>query len=56
MHGTMMITDALIRAGKRFDMLVVPGMGHIVRTSPRDAWRYVWGEAIPRYLQEHPQR
>jgi dipeptidyl aminopeptidase/acylaminoacyl peptidase len=55
-HGTMLMADALIAAKKRFDMLVVPGLTHSLTDSPREVWRYVWGEAIPRYLQLHLQR
>lgn len=53
MHVSMRTVDALIRAGKQFDMLVVPEMGHTPRASRRYAWRYVWGEAVPNYLRRH---
>jgi dipeptidyl aminopeptidase/acylaminoacyl peptidase len=55
-HGTMLMADALIAAGNRFDMLLVPGLTHTLADSPREVWRYVWAEAIPRYLQLHLQK
>jgi dipeptidyl aminopeptidase/acylaminoacyl peptidase len=45
---TMKMVDALVRAGKPFDLLILPGQGHNLRgTSP------YWGEAHRRYFQEH---
>jgi dipeptidyl aminopeptidase/acylaminoacyl peptidase len=50
--NTMKMVDALIRAGKRFDLLVMPGQGHdIMRRLGRS--ELYWLEAITRYLQEH---
>ena len=53
--GTMRMVDALIRAGKPFDLLVLPGVGHQFRgtsSSDRTSQTYAF-EAIRRYLQEH---
>jgi len=41
--------EALIRAGKPFDMLVLPEQGH----RPTGASRTYRGEAVRRYFQEH---
>ncbi len=52
----MKMVDALIRAGKPFDLLVLPGAGHRynIETSLSDVTSktYVF-EAIRRYFQEH---
>ena len=46
---TVKMIEALIRAGKSYDLLVLPGQGHEV-TEERFAYER---EAIDRYLQEH---
>ena len=46
---TMRMVDALIQAGKPFDLLVLPEQEH----SPSGASRTYWLEAIRRYFQEH---
>ena len=46
---TTKLPKALIRAGKPFDMLVLPEQGH----NPTGASRTYRREAIRRYLQEH---
>ena len=53
--GTMRMVDALIRAGKHFDLLVLPGVGHQFRgTSSSDRTSQTHAlEAIRRYFQEH---
>ncbi len=44
------MVDALIRAGKRFDMIVMPEQPHsLFQGSANNYWR----EAIHRYFQEH---
>ena len=54
--NAMKMVDALIRAGKHFDLLVLPGAGHRynIGTSLSDVTSktYVF-EAIRRYFQEH---
>jgi dipeptidyl aminopeptidase/acylaminoacyl peptidase len=46
--GTMKMVDALVRAGKMFDLLVMPEKGHVDSiTSP------YYREAVRRYFQEH---
>ena len=54
--NAMKMVDALIRAGKPFDLLVLPGAGHYynIGTSLSDVTSktYVF-EAIRRYFQEH---
>ncbi len=49
---TMKMVDALIRADKPFDLLVMPGQGHDImrRLGRRELY---WREAITRYLQEN---
>ena len=58
--GTMRMVDALIRAGKHFDLLVLPGVGHQFRgTSSSDLTSRTYAfEAIRRFLEEHlePER
>lgn len=44
---TMKMVDALIRANKHFDLVLLPEKGHSLRLSP------YWREAIRRYFQEH---
>ena len=54
----MEMAEALIRAGKAFDMLIVPGVGHsYARAGERGriADDYVWKWKIPAYLVEHLQ-
>ncbi len=47
---TIKMVDALIRANKRFDLVLLPEKGHSLhRVSP------YWREAIRRYFQEHLQ-
>ena len=45
---TMKMVDALIRANKRFDLLLLPGAGHYSAAMPR-----YWWDTIRRYFQEH---
>ncbi len=45
----MKMVEALIRAGKPFDLLVLPEQGH----QPTGVSRTYRGEAIRRYFQEH---
>ncbi len=48
--NNMKMVDALIRAGKRFDMIVMPEQPHsLFQGSANNYWR----EAIRRYFQEH---
>ena len=58
--GTMRMVDALIRAGKHFDLLVLPGVGHtFLGTSSSDLTSRTYAfEAIRRFLEEHlePER
>ena len=70
LHGTsdtdvpfseaMKMVEALIRAGKPFDLLVLPGVGHtFMRASSSDRTSQTYGlEAIRRFLEEHlePER
>jgi dipeptidyl aminopeptidase/acylaminoacyl peptidase len=56
LSSTMKMIDALIQAGKPYDLILVPGVGHIhARAGERGkrAAEYVWAEAIPRYFVEH---
>jgi dipeptidyl aminopeptidase/acylaminoacyl peptidase len=46
---TMKMADALIRADKPFDLLVLPGVAHF---PSGEAERY-WHDAVRRYFQEH---
>jgi dipeptidyl aminopeptidase/acylaminoacyl peptidase len=46
----MKMLDALMRADKPFDLLVVPGRPHDMSGRPR--WTY-WRRAMGRYFQEH---
>ncbi len=52
---TMRMVNALIRAGKPFDLLVLPGVGHtFLGTSSSDLTSQTYAvEAIRRYFQEH---
>ncbi len=54
------MVDALIRAGKRFDLLVLPGVGHtFLGTSSSDLTSRTHAfEAIRRFFEEHlePER
>jgi dipeptidyl aminopeptidase/acylaminoacyl peptidase len=55
---TMKMADALIRAGKEFDMLIVPGVGHRYDQAGergRVADEYVWEWRMMAYLVEHLQ-
>ncbi|MGM9703298.1 MAG: DPP IV N-terminal domain-containing protein [Prevotella sp.] len=36
---TFRLADALIKAGKQFDMLVLPGQGHLYKGAAADYWR-----------------
>ncbi len=51
----MRMVNALIRAGKPFDLLVLPGVGHtFLGTSSSDRTSQTYGlEAIRRFLEEH---
>jgi len=53
--GTMRMVDALVRTGKHFDLLVLPGVGHtFLGTSSSDLTSRTYAfEAIRRYFQEH---
>ena len=53
--NTMKMVDALIHAGKDFDFLILPGVGHGYRgTSSSDlATRTYAFEAIRRFFEEH---
>jgi dipeptidyl aminopeptidase/acylaminoacyl peptidase len=54
--STLRMVDALIRAGKPFDMLVVPGVEHLYHRSGERgeiADHYVWERQMPAYLVEH---
>ena len=50
--NTMKMVDALIRAGKYFDLLVMPGQGHDITQRLGRSETY-WREAIRHYFQEH---
>jgi len=50
--NTMKMVDAFIRAGKHFDLLVMPGQGHDI-TRRRGRSEPYWREAIRHYFQEH---
>ncbi len=45
---TMKMVEALIRAGKPYDLMVMPGVGHGSRSMPS-----YWADTIRRYFQEH---
>ena len=47
--GTMKMVEALIRAGKPYDLIVFPGQGHGYTGKNRTYRR----EAVRRYFQEH---
>lgn len=47
---TMKMVDALIRADKQFDLLVLPDRDHSIHRKPDNTY---WREAIRRYFQEH---
>jgi len=49
---TMKMAEVLIRAGKPFDQLMVPGQNHSFPHRPGEFQNYFW-EAIRRYFQEH---
>jgi dipeptidyl aminopeptidase/acylaminoacyl peptidase len=51
---TMKMVDALVRADKRFDLLVLPGWGHWGGPEHERIERYL-NETIRRYFQEHLQ-
>jgi dipeptidyl aminopeptidase/acylaminoacyl peptidase len=46
--NNMKLVDALVRAGKPYDLVVLPGVGH-----PTGAMPNYWREAVRRYFQEH---
>ncbi|MDA2914120.1 S9 family peptidase, partial [Acidobacteriia bacterium AH_259_A11_L15] len=48
--NTMKVVDALIRAGKRFDLLILPEQPHRLFEGTMAGY---WRESIRRYLQEH---
>jgi dipeptidyl aminopeptidase/acylaminoacyl peptidase len=50
-QNTMKLADALIRAGKPYDLLVMPGQGHGLWA--RSEHVVYWREAVRRYFQEH---
>jgi dipeptidyl aminopeptidase/acylaminoacyl peptidase len=47
--ATMKLVDALLRAGKRFDLMVLPGQNHHYEGYALDYRR----DAVRRHLQEH---
>jgi len=47
--ATMKMVGTLIRAGKPYDLIVLPGQGHV----PTGTSRRYWAEAVRRYFQEH---
>lgn len=48
---TFRLADALIKAGKQFDMLVLPGQGHLYKGAAADYWRRrIWMYFV-RHLQ-----
>ena len=49
---TMKVVDALIRAGKPYDLLVLPEQYHSFLSFPGTARTYFW-DAMRRYFQEH---
>jgi dipeptidyl aminopeptidase/acylaminoacyl peptidase len=52
--STVRMIDALIHAGKPYDLLLVPGTGHTYGgVRGRIADDYVWTRMIPAYLVEH---
>jgi dipeptidyl aminopeptidase/acylaminoacyl peptidase len=56
LSSTMKMIDALIQAGKPYDLILVPGVGHSHRSAGARGARaaeYVWWEAVPRYFVEH---
>ena len=48
----MRMIDALIQAGKPYDLVLFPEQGHLSYDTPGPAGTY-YGEAIRRYFQEH---
>ena len=48
--GTIRLMDALIKANKRFDFIMLPGQQHRVRT---DAQNYFSNERLLEYFAEH---
>lgn len=57
-HSTMKMAEALMRAGKDFDMLIFPGVDHWYARAGewgRIADEYVWDWKIMAYLVEHLQ-
>jgi len=51
--GTVKMVEALIRAGKPYDLLVLPEQTHAIGSSIADGERSYVSEAIRRYFQEH---
>jgi len=52
--STVRMIDALIQAGKPYDLLLVPGTGHnYAGPRGRIADDYVWTRMIPAYFVEH---
>ena len=49
-QNTMKLADALIRAGKPYDFLVMPGQAHSLWRGEHAAY---WREAIRNYFEEH---
>jgi dipeptidyl aminopeptidase/acylaminoacyl peptidase len=47
--GTMKMVDALIKAGKRFDLMILPEQGHVPFGEPGKYWMNL----KHRYLEEH---
>lgn len=55
MHGTMKAAEALIRAGKHFDMLVIPGSNHVFRGADTN-YRPYFTEAAIRHFDKYLRR
>ncbi len=49
-QNAMKLADALIRAGKPYDFLVMPGQGHSLWRGEHAGY---WRDAVRRYFQEH---
>jgi dipeptidyl-peptidase 4 len=53
---TLAVVDALIRADRNFDLLVIPGAGHGVLLDNGYAQRHVWDYFAAHLLAENPPR
>lgn len=52
LHGTMKAAEALVRAGKHFDMLIIPGSNHVYRGADTHYRAYL-NEAVVRHLDRY---